>query len=308
MPKPVSPTKQSAPIPEFKTSEFGSSQHQAVDTGKTFTGVGQKAPIPNFETARSETSAAQPIAPMTEPKIPGPQSSGATVAKTPSEIQAENPPVIPSAMLSATTDAFPKADRSFFEIDYADEDAQAPVVTMSEAHRQTQAGRQESAVYSPKKRSGYWLALGFCLLLFAALVLAVWFWLGVPQSRQIATVQPADTAAARTLEFRLPSFGLGKSIDGLEFYDVVAAYRVENGASRLVVEGEIRNTSNEVKTLSPLRAVLFDDAGQPLADWTFDGGKPVLEAGQKLRFHTALNSPPTAAVNYEVAFTDSPVK
>ena len=84
--------------------------------------------------------------------------------------------------------------------------------------------------------------------------------------------------------------------------------QLEGTFSAVVVEGEIRNTSNEVKTLSPLRAVLFDDAGQPLADWTFDGGKPVLEAGQKLRFHTSLNSPPTAAVNYEVAFTDSPVK
>ena len=78
--------------------------------------------------------------------------------------------------------------------------------------------------------------------------------------------------------------------------------------SRLIVEGEIRNTSAEAKALSPLRAVLFDDAGQPLADWTFDGGKSVLAAGEKLQFHTLLNSPPTAAVNYEVAFTDPLVK
>lgn len=315
----TSSVRQAAPIPDFKIPQFQASESeataQAIPADKIFTGIEQKAAMPNFAPASSATSRAQSIPSMAEDQVAasrlsGARASGAYVPKAPLEIQTENSPTIPPAMLSAATDAFPEADRSFFETNYAEEDAQSPVITMSEVRRQTQTtGRQESITSPPpEKRSSYWLVLAACLLLFAALVLAVWFWFGAPQGRQTAAGQPINPVTTRALEFRLPSFGLGKSIDGLEFYDVVAAYQAENGMSRLIVEGEIRNTSAEAKALSPLRAVLFDDAGQPLADWTFDGGKPVLAAGEKLQFHTLLNSPPTAAVNYEVAFTDPLVK
>lgn len=294
---PVSGTKQGAPIPEF-TSEY-----RAAETYKTFTD--QKPGIPDFKAPSAETAGAQPVDPQVTSKAPEQRSAPAPQASI-RDSQTETP-VAPAATLSATTDGFSTADRSFFETNYAESNTQAPVITMSEARQPTTAERQTSDAYStsPKKQSSYGVALVACLLFFAALVVAVWFWLGVPQSRQISSDQPAKPAAERRLEFRLPSFGLGKSIEGLEFYDVVAAYRVENGQSQLIVEGEIRNTSAETKTLSRLRAVLFDDGGQPIADWIFDGGKPVLETGQNLRFHTVLNNPPTAAVNYEVAFTDS---
>ncbi len=320
----TSSVRQGAPIPDFKIPQFQASESeataQAIPADKIFTGGEQKAAMPNFPTASSATSGARSIPSMAEDQVavsrlsgvqaPGTQASSLHGPKLPLEAQTENSPTIPPAMLSAATDAFPEADRSFFETNYAEEDAQSPVITMSEVRRQTQTtGRQESIPSPPlQKRSSYWLVLAACLLLFAALVLAVWFWFGAPQGRQTAAGQPINPVTTRALEFRLPSFGLGKSIDGLEFYDVVAAYQAENGMSRLIVEGEIRNTSAEAKALSPLRAVLFDDAGQPLADWTFDGGKPVLAVGETLRFHTLLNSPPTAAVNYEVAFTDPLVK
>lgn len=303
---PASATTQGAPIPEFKNPEFKKAEYRAADTYKTFTN--QKPGVPEFKAPSAETAGAQPIDPQTKSKVPEQQPAQVSQASI-QEIQTETP-VAPAAMLSATTDGFSAADRSFFETDSAESDKQTPVVTMGEVRQPTTGERQINDVYStqPRKQSSYWGALAACLLIFAALVFAVWFWLGLPQSRQVSSDRPANPVAERTLEFRLPSFGLGKSIEGLEFYDVVAAYRVENGESQLIVEGEVRNTSAETKTLSPMRAVLFDDGGQPIADWIFDGGKPVLEIGENLRFHTVLNGPPTAAVNYEVAFTDAQPK
>lgn len=309
IPRPsASGTKQGAPIPEFKNPELKNSEYQAADTYKTFTD--QKPGIPDFKAPTAETAGAQRSGVDSQPKS---KASEQRPAQAPQasirEIQTETT-VAPATTMSATTDGFSNADRSFFETNYATSDTQAPVVTMSEIRQPTTEPRQINDAYSvpPKKQSSYWAALGACLLVFALLVWAVWFWLGLPQNRQVSSAQPANLIAGRSLEFRLPSFGLGKSIEGLEFYDVVAAYRVENGEPQLIVEGEIRNTSAETKTLSPLRAVLFDDGGQPIADWIFDGGKPALETGQELRFHTVLNNPPTAAVNYEVAFTDSQAK
>lgn len=279
--------KQGGPIPEF------TSEQKPTELYKAFTD--QKSDTPDFKALSAETVA------MPEQRLTkAPQTP---LRKT----QTETAPITPAATLSATTDDFSTADRSFFETNYAESDTQKPVVTLSEARQPTAAERHvnDADTPLPKKQSSYWGALAACLLLFAALVLAIWFWLGVPPSRQVSSGQSAQPITERTLEFRLPSFGLGKSIDGLEFYDVVAAYRAEKGGSRLILEGEIRNTSAETKTLPLLRAVLFDDSGKPIADWIFDGGKPVLEMGQNMRFHTVLNSPPTAAVNYEVAFTDS---
>lgn len=291
----VSETKPSAPIPEF------TSGNRTVETYKNF--MDQKPDLPEFRAPSTEIAATPEQRPA---KIQAP------TRETQTEIAPAAPaaPVAPAAMLSATTDGFSTADRSFFETDYATSDTQAPVITMSELRQSTAAERQTNDAYSTssKKQSGYGIALAVCLLIFAALVWAGWYWLVASQSRQVSVNQSANPVAERTLEFRLPSFGLGKSIEGLEFYDVVAAYRIENGESRLIVEGEIRNTSNESKDLLPLRAVLFDDGGQPIADWIFDGGKPALATGENLRFHTVLKSPPTAAVNYEVAFTDSQPK
>jgi predicted Zn finger-like uncharacterized protein len=89
--------------------------------------------------------------------------------------------------------------------------------------------------------------------------------------------------------------GMGVNARGLEFIDVHHASQVEDGQPVLLITGQLKNVSNKIEKVPPIRVVLSDDAQRPLFAWEFVPSKHVLAPGSVVAFHTRLSNPPAAA-------------
>lgn len=96
--------------------------------------------------------------------------------------------------------------------------------------------------------------------------------------------------------------GLPVNLRGVEIRDVSSRIVVDQGVRQLVVEGEIGNVERQEVKLSRLRFAVRDENGREIYSWKAAVDKPVIEAGENLRFRRRLASPPDGAADVQVRF------
>ena len=150
-----------------------------------------------------------------------------------------------------------------------------------------------------KKSSGAIRVVGtvFGWLELIAVILTICFSAAMYR-QQIVTVWPKSASLFAKL-------GMGVNARGLEFADVRHASQVEDGQPVLLITGQLKNVSNRIEKVPPIRVVLSDQAQHPVFAWEFLPGKRVLAPGSVVSFHTRLSNPPATARHVEMRLSES---
>lgn len=98
--------------------------------------------------------------------------------------------------------------------------------------------------------------------------------------------------------------GLDVNLRGLVFSDVRSWREIDGASPVLVVEGSIENIDPVSRPVPRLRFALRSQLGREVYAWTMDPAITTLDAGQSTRFKSLLPTPPDAASDVQVRFTD----
>ena len=79
----------------------------------------------------------------------------------------------------------------------------------------------------------------------------------------------------------------------------------EGGVPVLVARGEIRNESDEKRTIPPIRIGLVNAENVEVKYWTFAAELNELEPHSRTEFETRLTSPPEGEITLNFAFVGS---
>lgn len=100
------------------------------------------------------------------------------------------------------------------------------------------------------------------------------------------------------------SVGINVNLQGLAFEDIRTIRRPENGVAVLVVEGVIRNITDEAKNIPKLHFIL-SGRDREVYSWQDNSIDGQLSAGDRIEFRTVLASPPDVADQLHVRFFSS---
>ncbi len=98
------------------------------------------------------------------------------------------------------------------------------------------------------------------------------------------------------------AIGLPVNLRNLKFENVKISKQTENGVETLIVDGTIVSTGNSATEVPRLRFSLRNAGGQEIYSWTAAAPRSIVEAGEKLDFHSRLASPPADAADVLVRF------
>lgn len=96
-------------------------------------------------------------------------------------------------------------------------------------------------------------------------------------------------------------FGVDVNLYGLQFEDLRTVRRPEDGVAVLIVEGTVRNISENTRDIPRLHFILSGRNREVYA-WQDDASLVPLNAGETVRFRTVLASPPDVADELHVRF------
>ena len=96
--------------------------------------------------------------------------------------------------------------------------------------------------------------------------------------------------------------GLPVNLRGLALHDVRSEVSTSDGATILVVEGEIRNVAGTRVDVPRLELAVRGPDRQALYTWTNDPPRPTLEPAETARFRARLASPPAEGRDILVRF------
>jgi predicted Zn finger-like uncharacterized protein len=114
-------------------------------------------------------------------------------------------------------------------------------------------------------------------------------------------------ALVRLAPASAPAFALAGApvnLSGLVFTDIRSTVHAENGGRFLVVEGVIRSEAPDVVPVPLIELSLRGEDRRAVYTWTTDPPRRSLKPGESLHFRTRLATPPEAARDVEVRFTD----
>jgi len=93
---------------------------------------------------------------------------------------------------------------------------------------------------------------------------------------------------------------------GLEIRDIEARYEASPAGPRLVIEGDIVNISNEVKTVPLVRVALRGEDQEVLTDWVFVATDINMIPNEIVTFRTSREAPPENATGAALGFSSAP--
>ncbi len=96
--------------------------------------------------------------------------------------------------------------------------------------------------------------------------------------------------------------GLTVNLRGVVIQNVSSRIALEQGNPELTVEGEITNVTRQSAKLSRLRFAIRSENGREIYSWKATADKPVLEAGESIRFRRKLSAPPEEGHDVLVRF------
>lgn len=86
--------------------------------------------------------------------------------------------------------------------------------------------------------------------------------------------------------------GIKVSQSGLEVESPTLRLAVINGETTVVINGAIRNISNQAQPLPMLRLSLHNPSGEEVANWLVDMEKPILRPRERIEFASEYPNPP----------------
>jgi predicted Zn finger-like uncharacterized protein len=133
--------------------------------------------------------------------------------------------------------------------------------------------------------------------------------LGVPAMALVVVVLAGAFLARQPIVAAVPdlaglyaALGMRVNLRGLEFRNMTATRDIDNGRPILVVEGEIANVGPADIDVPTVRLAVR--AGrQEIYAWSVEPARRTLGAGESAAFRTRLATPPAAADDIEVRFT-----
>jgi predicted Zn finger-like uncharacterized protein len=162
----------------------------------------------------------------------------------------------------------------------------APVeedVKPHEAFREREAAKRRTM--SAAVAGGAWggLATVCALLLMTAWVFRV----------DVVTLWPRAASAYAAMGAEVNPFGFSVG-------ELTITRESEHGVPLVVIEGSIKNFDRRARALPTVRALLKDDHGESLLEWTIplEGGR--LSAGEVREFRSIVSDPPPQSVEAEV--------
>ena len=85
-------------------------------------------------------------------------------------------------------------------------------------------------------------------------------------------------------------------LDGLEIQNINPRWGHEDGATALIIEGQIFNLSGAKKAPPKIRVLLRDADQGELAQWSFDPDYGNMIPGEYIDFKTSIRAPPDGVV------------
>jgi predicted Zn finger-like uncharacterized protein len=132
-----------------------------------------------------------------------------------------------------------------------------------------------------------WVMVGFLLVVVLALS-----WFG---RESIARAWPTAEIIYTSVGIdAFPPPGEGLSVD----------MEVKRVDEKLELVGEVLNTTDEIRVLPPVYAVLQDANGKELRQWQIDVDVKELGPGEKVPFSTEIDTVPEGTANVSVLFTN----
>jgi predicted Zn finger-like uncharacterized protein len=96
--------------------------------------------------------------------------------------------------------------------------------------------------------------------------------------------------------------GAETNLRGLAFDEIKAMIETEDGKNVLLIEGALRNITGTTLDVPRLRFAVRDASGADIYAWIASPERSQLKAGEHLRFHTRLASPPLQTRDAYVRF------
>jgi hypothetical protein len=90
---------------------------------------------------------------------------------------------------------------------------------------------------------------------------------------------------------------------GLQIVEPKPKKEVDGNDEILIVEGEIRNTTEMPIDIPLMRGALLDNQGKELHIWTFTAAKSKIAPGENAQYRTEFRNPPVAAESLDITFT-----
>lgn len=142
-----------------------------------------------------------------------------------------------------------------------------------------------------RRRRTIWLIWLIPILFIFTLIAGLYFSRTVIAERFPATV-PLYNAV-----------GVEVSQTGLQIDKPTVRIAVVNGQTTVVINGSVKNISNQAQSLPMLRLSLNNPAGEEVANWMVDFEKPVLKGQERVEFASEYPNPPpdSTSLRYRLA-------
>lgn len=101
---------------------------------------------------------------------------------------------------------------------------------------------------------------------------------------------------------------VGTSVNpwGYDVGELEVTRETDHGVPLLVVAGDVHNFDRRSRAIPSLRAILRDEHGEAVLEWTISMPAGHLNAGHRQDFRTVVSDPPPEAVEVEVVLMDMP--
>ncbi|WP_323761701.1 hypothetical protein [Maricaulis sp.] len=93
---------------------------------------------------------------------------------------------------------------------------------------------------------------------------------------------------------------------GYDVGELEVSREVDHGVPLLVVSGDVHNFDRRSRAIPSLRAILRDEHGEAVLEWTISMPAGRLDAGRRQDFRTVVSDPPPEAVEVEVVLMAAP--
>lgn len=233
-------------------------------------------------------------APLPEPAVnepPGLEATSSftatpefTPAPVPSSFEVQPEPELPPAAIadapSLVPPVMPPTEQPVYQ-DTTPAEREEQLETFAARRKRMQAKRKQT------RRSSRWTAV--ILVLFAVNVALI----GARNEVVRYLPQTASLFAA---------IGLPVNLRQLAFDNVRITRESQDGATILMVEGNVVSTASKPVEVPRLRFAARNKDGQEIYSWTAKPERSILEPGQRLQFSSRLASPPADANDVMVRF------
>lgn len=93
--------------------------------------------------------------------------------------------------------------------------------------------------------------------------------------------------------------------DELEFDQVRSELKFEGGITKLILEGRVKNKTQNRQKIPPIIAEATGPDGQIIQSWRIDAPTARLEGGEEVPFTSSLNAPKGSVANVNLTFAET---